>query len=474
MDNKVSTYINELFEKGHLYKNTSNITNSINIHRNILDKLLPYQTLHTINMISAVMNNKVSIDGSYTGTGKTYTTAAVCAQLNLIPFIICPKSVITKWKEVLNMFNLDYITIVNYETIRNEKMYDKKGDIVNCPYITKRDDIYIWNFKSHKRNKNIIIIFDEVHKCKNHKTLNGQLLLSCRYIKTIMLSATLCDKNVDFGIFGLMLEFYKNHRQGKKWINSIIRDSKNQYGNSKNNNILHKYMYPDKGSHMTLNDLGEIFPMNQVSIDCYTLNDKFNAKINDYYNKIKASYRDGKTVEHITVMRQKIENIKTTILIDLMMEYYEKNRSIVLFVNYVSTHNIITKYLDMSNIEYEIITGYQNTEERKISIDRFQNNEVRVIVCMIQAGGTSISLHDLNGLFPRVSIISPSYSSIELTQTLGRIYRAGVKSPCLQKIVYCANTCEENIANILKNKNNFMKTITNDNIDMERTMNICN
>ena len=472
MNSKVSKHINELLEKGHIHNEIHNIMSSMNIHRYIQDKLLPYQTLHTINMISAVRDNMVSIDGSYTGTGKTYTTLAVCAQLNLIPFIICPKSIINKWVEVLGIFGLDYITAVNYETIRNCKMYDKKNNIVECPYIKKEEKRYIWNFKSHRKHRNIILIFDEVHKCRNHKTLNGQLLMSSRYTKSIMLSATICDKNTDFGIFGLMLGFYKSHRHGKNWIKSIIRESKNQYGNRKTN-ILHKYLYPDKGSHMTLSDLGESFPMNQISIDCYMLNDKDNTKINEYYNNVKSYYREDNILEKITYMRQKIENIKSSIMIDLMNEYYEKNRSIVLFVNYLSTHSIITSYLDRHNIAYEVIHGNQDNEERTVSINRFQNNEIRVIVCMIQAGGTSISLHDLTGRFPRVSIISPSYSSIELVQTLGRIHRAGVKSPCLQKIVYCANTCEEDIANILKKKKDFMKTITDNDMDMKRTMNVC-
>jgi SNF2 family DNA or RNA helicase len=472
MNIKVSKHINKLLEGGHKHNEIENITNNINIHRYILDKLLPYQTLHTINMISAVRENMVSIDGSYTGTGKTYTTLAVCTQLNLMPFIICPKSVINKWIEVLGIFNLDYITVVNYETVRNCKMYDKKGNIINCKYIRKDNNKYIWDFKSHIKHRNIIVIFDEVHKCKNHKTLNGKLLMSSRYNKTLMLSATLCDKNIDFGIFGLMLGFYKSHRQGKNWIKSIMRESKNQYGKNKGN-ILHKYLYQGKGSHMAMRDLGNNYPMNQISIDCYMLNDNDNMIINEYYNNIKKYYREDNVLEKITYMRQKIENTKSSIMIELMNEYHEKNRSVVLFVNFISTHSIITSYLDRKNIPYEVIHGNQDIKERKLSIDRFQNNEIRIIVCMIQAGGTSISLHDLTGRFPRVAIISPSYSSIELIQTLGRIHRAGVKSPCLQKIVYCANTCEENIANILRKKKNFIQTITDDDIDMKKTMNIC-
>ena len=44
---------------------------------------------------------------------------------------------------------------------------------------------------------------------------------------------------------------------------------------------------------------------------------------------------------------------------------------------------------------------------------------------------------------PRMSIISPSWSGQEMRQTLGRIHRAGSKTPAIQKIVYVAQTYEE-------------------------------
>ena len=49
----------------------------------------------------------------------------------------------------------------------------------------------------------------------------------------------------------------------------------------------------------------------------------------------------------------------------------------------------------------------------------------------------------LTGEFPRHSIISPSYSAINLVQALGRIHRAEGKTPCIQKIVFAAGTIEE-------------------------------
>ena len=87
---------------------------------------------------------------------------------------------------------------------------------------------------------------------------------------------------------------------------------------------------------------------------------------------------------------------------------------------------------------------------------------------MIQVGSMSISLDDRNGKNPRVSIISPSYSSIELVQALGRIYRSSTKSPCLQKIIYCAGTFEERVAKILSKKRDMMETITDDDMRIIR------
>ena len=151
----------------------------------------------------------------------------------------------------------------------------------------------------------------------------------------------------------------------------------------------------------------------------------------------------------------------------MLVDYYEQDKSVVVFINYVSTYDMIVNLLIKHNIVYAEINGKQDVNERQSNIDMFQNNKVRVIICMIQAGGTSISLHDTYGNFPRVSIISPSYSRIELIQTLGRIFRSGGKSPCLQKVIYCAKTYEEDVARVLHEKRHTLDKITDDDMDIE-------
>lgn len=61
-------------------------------------------------------------------------------------------------------------------------------------------------------------------------------------------------------------------------------------------------------------------------------------------------------------------------------------------------------------------------------------------------------MHDLNGLFPRVSIISPGYSAQMIIQALGRIFRANAKTAVRQRIVFCSGTIEEDICANMKDK----------------------
>jgi SNF2 family DNA or RNA helicase len=439
---KINTRVIDLFENA--YKD--NELDSIDIKQEILNKLLPYQTLHTINMISAVKKNISSIDASSTGTGKTYVISAVCKQLQIKPLVICPKSIIGTWKNILKSFDVKYIDVINYEAILS-KTKDKNS------YVELIDNNYVWKFEDN----NVLIIFDEAHKCKNPKTNNGKLLLSTKdKIKTILLSATICDKDEDFYIFGYILGLYKRQSEGVKWLGTMRREMKNQYKN-KSTNILENFIFPQKGSKMSMTDLGDSYPKNQISIECYSVDDKDKETINKYYEEVKMN--KFKIVANIK-MRQVIENIKVKIMCDLCETYYLQNNSIVFFVNFRSSFALIEKYLTNKNILFAKIDGSQTDVERQDNIDLFQTNKVRAIICMIQTGGISISLHDINGTNPRISLISPSYSHIELIQTLGRIYRSGCLTPCVQKIIFCEDTFEENIVSVLKNKKNMLDTLS--------------
>jgi SNF2 family DNA or RNA helicase len=90
-------------------------------------KLLSYQIEHVNSLAKSINSYKRALDASDTGTGKTYTTIGLCRKLKLKPFIICPKSVVSTWLNVLNFFGynkLDYV-LTTYNQILNMNIIDK-------------------------------------------------------------------------------------------------------------------------------------------------------------------------------------------------------------------------------------------------------------------------------------------------------------------------------------------------------------
>lgn len=431
------------------YENDDFFT-SIALKTDVAQKLYDYQQLHVFNMITAMRNNNCVLDGSDTGTGKTYTTVAICSQLNLQPFIICPKMIISSWKNVCQYFGVVPLHIINYEALKAQL---KKNEM--CEYFEMGDN----NTIKWKLPWNGVIILDEVHKCKNHKTLNGQLLATCKDQKrVIMLSATLCDNPRHFEIFGWLLGCYKQRRQAKNWINGVLYDDRTSLSKVSS---LYQHLYPKHGAQMSVRELGDKFPDNQVTADTYDVPFAIKTRINKLFAVLNDTtiQGDGDMLAKIVKARQELELCKLDVLCELTQHYHDNGYSVVIFVNYTDT---IYKLAKRMNIDC-VISGTLTVEERERNIEQFQKNKCHTIICNIEAGGTSISLHDINGR-PRVSLISPPMSSITLQQALGRIHRTGSKSPALQRIIFCADTCEEIICNKLRDKLNFLEKLNYDNL----------
>jgi superfamily II DNA or RNA helicase len=432
------------------------------LHPFVKDKLHSYQHLHVSNLITSIKHNNIAMDGSATGTGKTYTAIALCRQLRLKPIIFCTIGTRSVWKMVCNKFDVEPIAIVNYELIRNCKVYDKDGKKIPSEFLKKNEKKqYVWNVTN---SKNTIVIYDEVHKCKSSGTLLGKLLISNKHqCKILMLSATLCDKPNDFLIFGYMMGFYNRLRAGKTWIKGILREEASRVGKHKYS-VLSSKLFPEKGSRMMIEDIGDAFPKNNVVADSYDIDSKYISVINNSLKDIKNSLKKGKKLVEINKARQEIEKIKIPIIMEQIEKYYDMNMSVVVFVNFIDTLDILSTLLTKAEVEYSILQGGQDKDTRERNIEMFQYNRHRVILCTIQTGGESISLHDKTGKYPRVSIISPSFSSIDLVQALGRIYRSDVKSPCLQRLIFCANTYEDNICNIINDKSGFINKLSDEDL----------
>lgn len=470
------------------------------MQEDINKKLLSFQVAHVYQLQECLnLRNRV-IDASDTGTGKTYCAIAVCSLLKLTPFIICPKSVIPNWSSVCNEFGVKYLGISNYEMLKNGNYYTETYEKVKCPYMDievievievttkvesddKKKEIEIdgqdlsQSLKLKKEpevNKYIkkkkhdykfylptdtLVIFDEAHRCKNWSSQTSNLLIAISKCncKIMMLSATLTDKIDCFKPFGIVLDFYKVLEGYKPWIKSKETMNKIKYKNwteeKKRLDIIHNAIFPQFGSRMKIKELGNLFPSNNVTANSYFLEDHL--KVEELYKEINVEIENIKKLEDkskalalIIRNRMRIEMLKVTLFMDLAQEGIDSGYSVVIFVNYIGTLEYLCYHMKCDCI----IKGGQGIEERDNMIKDFQSNKKKLIIIMQQAGGVGISLHDIHGGHPRMSIISPSWSGQEMRQTLGRIHRAGSKTPAIQKIVYVAKTYEEQLCNIIKTK----------------------
>lgn len=441
------------------------------------DKLLPYQVPHFLQLVETLKQNDCILDASDTGTGKTYVALALAKEVNREPFVICPKSVIPNWINVAKFFGIKLFGVSNYEMLKGCKYFvpdkDNNFEKVDCPYMDKietekavhKGTKKILDFVFHLPS-NVLVIFDEAHRCKNYQTVTSRLLLSINksLCKTLLLSATISDKIDCFKPFGVTFGFYDETKQFKMWLRKIRRAKKIHYENQNISeqdiplDIIHNKIFPYKGSRMKIKDLGDMFPQNQVITQAYYSQNQ--DEIDNQYKIIRDAFEELKVKESrsdglgkLVRARMKIEMLKVPIMLDVIQEGLDNGYSIVVFVNFIDTMNYLAHYFNTECL----IHGGQSLQDRQDSIDRFQENKSNIIISIIQAGGVGISLHDIHGGHPRMSVISPTWSGQDTQQALGRIHRAGSKSPALQRMVYVAGTFEERICELIQSK---LKNIT--------------
>lgn len=436
----------------------------------IKEKLLEHQRDHIELLATAIKKYNSALDASDTGTGKTYVAVALAAGLNLIPFIICPKSVIASWHKVLKYFNITDYYLVNYETLKNCNTFKGPWEIkMKCPYIKiigqsliTSDDIDPTTIPTKKEKKtiyewsnipeNMILIFDEVHRCKNKISNNSELLTKAAdaKCKILMLSATVAEKINAFVCCGYALGLYNNIKQGRRWIEHCGTKF-----NINDNPMMgvHMYIFNEHACRMRISLLGDIFQKNTIIADCYEMENAI--EIQKMYELIKTSVEDLRRKENqsealakLTYARMRIEVLKIPKVVQMAKDFCKIGKSIAIFTNFTDTINLISTKLKTNCIVY----GEQKIQDRNNNIEAFNSDKERIILCNIKSGGVGISLHDTVGKYPRIAIVLPSYSAQDMLQALGRINRAGGKSECLQYILFCKNTIEEQICENIKCK----------------------
>lgn len=418
----------------------------------------PKQTEAIEKLAAALQTHGSALDASATGLGKTFVAGQVAAKTGRPVGVIAPKIVLPAWRRELAEAGIDPVFVLNFEKIRNG----------STEWLGRRNKrMYDWRLPP-----DTVLIIDECHKCKGERSQNAALHIAAtkQGIATLNLSATAASAAPDMRALGFALGLHND--LGPKpgcpsyatWLrkNGAWQDPWRNWkpGPAKYLKDIHAAIFGSdipKGVRLTVDDMPEAFKGNLVITDPI-----------DFGSNVRKFYEDaGLTsdlVEHwletgeapeeehfLTVVlraRQLAELHKIPATIDMAKDLLDEGKSVAIFMNF----NDSIEALRIGFPDAAVVRGGQTGAEREAEVQRFQRDEARVVLLNSAAGGTGVSLHDLHGNHPRVSLISPSFSIFEHEQVLGRIYRNGAQSPALQRVLVASDSIEETVAKVLAGK----------------------
>ena len=446
--------------------------------------LKDYQVGHVKNLVDSLYRNGLAVDLSDTGIGKTYSGSAVARELDCPVFVVCPKIVIPTWNRILKDFGVTPVAVINYELL-------SRG---NTPWLKwkKNPETKHWECFFKKLPGNALVIFDEVHKAKGMQSLNGQMVIAAKLqgFQLLTISASVAINPLEMMAFGFITGLHKdtNHNAFKK--NFCARHGcewTGRFGGMVYNagaieavqamKKINKYLFEEKGlaSRIRIEDLGDAFPDNDLRADTFGMGENTD-KINRAYDLMQQELslleeRSKNYSEHIFAImmktRRKVELLKLPTVIELVEDYFKENKSVVIFVNFNDSVDVLLNKLGKiyGDDNIAIIRGGQSSKARQANIDAFQADQKRIIVVNIAAGGVGVSLHDLNGKHARVSLLCPTWSAIQMIQSFGRIWRQGGLSKSIQTVVYAADTIEEKICARVRSKLNNLSALVDGDVD---------
>lgn len=418
------------------------------------DGLLPYQPRAVERICNALVSHGAAADASDTGLGKTYVALAVCRELKVSPGIVCKLAGIDTWKEVCDIFGIVPQFIVNWEHAKGARFrYTRRSQ---SEY--KRGYTYTWAVP-----RNTILIFDEAHLANNPGTQNHALHQAAKGMPSLSISATFADKSAKMrGITNLLGIF--TPEEFDVWLQSRgyfeVRDDRHSAVSELDNmRELNRIIFPRYGARLAYSDhdVKRHFPVSVIQTMVVSLGEKKTNQQNAIYTEmikkaesLKAAGKQAQSLVAALRYRQSAELLKADVLVDITKDLLYQGKSVCIFVNFRETLGYLARSLNTRSLVF----GDQDTYNisRSDVIRAFQANRERVIICMMEAGGTSISLHDVHGGHQRVSLICPTYSPIDLKQVLGRTYRGKTKTPPIMKLVYASGTIEKRVAENVNGK----------------------
>lgn len=430
------------------------------------EKLFEYQLTSVQLAVRSMSKYNRALLGHGTGMGKTAIALAVARERGRRVAVICPKPITTDWHRLAKYLGVETYEVCGWEWVK-----------------TGKSKIGRWKDDKKKEFQFMLppdtdLVFDEVHRAKAQGNTQNAFLLRDAVIQnvpTIALSATIADDPTKMWAIGQFLGLHQGGRDFFRFLNANgcynTQFGMQFKGGNKILKNLHGRIFPDRGNRLKPSDVGSAFPETLIQARAFDMDtardiakeyDDLLVRVEQIRMQENVASSMGAVLAEMTRARQKIELFKAPAVCAMVKDLIEEGNSVFIAVNFTETLKFMEEELKTTCS----IRGGQNDITRRGNIDSFQNDKSRVMIGIIQACREGLNLHDVNGNFPRVALIMPTYSVFDLKQVLGRVHRAGGKSKSIQYLIYAAGVdIEESVCSSLDAKLKRMDTLMDGEVD---------
>lgn len=419
------------------------------------------------------------------GLGKTFQVIAFLEDKDVRKhlqkvLIVVPKSLLTNWKREFEKFSSSYRVGIYHGNKRRELDFGRY-DIVITTYNTAFLDKEYLNQKVFT-----IVVLDEIQTVKNYKSITSQAIKEIRAEMKIGLSGTPMENSISelwnvvdivnpgaFPDHSAFLHRYhdRNYDELKEILNLfILRRMKKE--------VLKQL--PPKYEQIIYCDMDEAQRRLYSGI---------NIAVKAAISRLKI-FAAPVVLKGLTLLREccchpllldsttNVEGVQDSCKLDALMllvdDLFASGHKILIFSNYTSMLQLIRQELKKSS-EYEANLFYLDgkTQQRNLLVEQFEAAEAGIFLISIKAGGIGLNLTSAQD----VIIYDPWWNPFVEQQAIDRAYRIGQQQSVNVYKLVAANTIEERILDMQKDKEQDFEELinglsTDKNVDLNKILSL--
>lgn len=431
---------------------------------------------YQIEGITYMINHGNCINGCECGTGKTMQSILYVEVLDLFPcLVICPSSVKSSWLKEWKQWNPNRtIHVIDSKDGENT---DWKADvtIINYDYLYKRgnskEEIKLRYSRSLSKKWGTVIL-DEIHLCKNPKSLRSRSVKKIvkKSTKVLALSGTLIMNRPQelinvLDILGRFKEIFPNLQY---FLYRYCNAKRTRFGldcsgasyTLELNSIISHYCYFRKSKRDVLTELPDV--INQI-VNCPITNKKEYKQAEDdlitYLEgiDIEAAERALKA-EHLVrisnLKRLSLEG-KLNFIEQFLKDWTESNEDDKIIVFGTLKEPLKQLYQKFKD-ESELVVGECSTEEKMNKVERWKKEKQ---ILFANTATLSTGVDGLQKVCSNMIFVEYPVGPTDLEQAISRLERMGQKNSINVYFLLSDETIDTRIGEIFKEKSKVINAV---------------